>query len=176
MDITREVLLRGVRKQFSFFQKKQRVGNKKRTDRDQALIFDSSGKAEGRTGCVGMQGRRNKNKKNHAKKETGDSTAKSSTAPVMSSTASAATLKCDKCQCVRHGPDRCLDQVCGGCGGNGHSAGVCASLRQSAGIAYEIQDASEEEETEAFVTQVLPGKFNDHLGGGRTDERSVRVG
>lgn len=51
-----------------------------------------------------------------------------------------------------------------------------ASLHQSAAMAYEVQDASEGEETEAFITEVLPGKFNENVGGGRTVELRVEVG
>lgn len=43
-------------------------------------------------------------------------------------------------------------------------------------MAHEVQDVFVGEETEPCVTEVLPGKFNDNVGGDRTDELSVGWG
>jgi hypothetical protein len=165
----REQVLMAIRSRYENLQRQRKKGGG-RKDAGHAFVADAGGRHGGKNSPPSARGRGKGRGRGGRRKRDGEDdqqkVASSRTDGARADSGKGGNVKCKRCGETGHKSVRCPDQICGVCGGKGHSAEVCANVvtvlacENPKNPNDESDAAISGEEEEAFICD-MTGEFDD---------------
>ena len=165
----REQVLMAIRSRYENLQRQRKKGGG-RKDAGHAFVADAGARHGGKNSPPSARGRGKGRGRGGRRKRDGEDdqqkVASSRTDGARADSEKGGNVKCKRCGETGHKSVRCPDQICGVCGGKGHSAEVCANVvtvlacENPKNPNEESDAAISGEEKEAFICD-MTGEFDD---------------